>query len=96
MKVWSGQLTNNKVKLVLSKKSYPLSIQNKSMPYKIINDSINRITFGVPVELEIYKNDSGYVIPLVKNATWSDDKKSLNPGEHFHKILVFLFLASNC
>lgn len=78
-----GEITTGKVKLVLDEKTYPLSSQNRSMTYKIINNSTKSITFGSPVELDIYHNGSWYEILLVKNATWNEGEESLKPGETF-------------
>lgn len=86
-----GEITTGTVKLVLDKKSYPLTDQN-NITYKIVNDSTKRITFGAPAELDIHKNDSWYVIPLVRNATWLTGKKNLNPGETFsHEFSLLIY-----
>ena len=73
-----GKVTTGQVALVLNQKTYPLSGQ--SMTYTVINHSTKRITFGFPVELDIYHNGSWYNIPLVRNGTWNKGEHSLKPG----------------
>ena len=73
-----GKVTTGQVTLVLSQKTYPVSGQ--SMTYTVINHSAKRITFGFPVELDIYHNGSWYNIPLVRNGTWNKGEQSLKPG----------------